>query len=160
MSTEIRPVYEPFKVRYYPRLPYNGKNRQRVIPLIQQPYEPGGEIQCYICLKYLNCLTSHVTRVHGVSCRDYRQRYPGAPLHAPSSLKKRSFTYGLTRGWYTCRYCHGRFKKCSTGKHRQGSTPTFCCAEHYHAWWSQELSRRHKQEYAHGIRGWQLRSRG
>lgn len=123
------------RVSYYPRL----RKRTRTVPLVQQERDRGGALECRYCGKYLNCLTSHLPRIHGISCVQYRLQFPGEALHAASSLAQRSATHRLRYGHVTCRYCKKIFfyRSQRHEKHRQGTKPKFCSPRCHFDWRSQ-----------------------
>lgn len=62
---------------------------------IQVQHEPGcgepvsisagdGKVECLICHARYKSLSAHL-RLHGWNQRDYRQRFPGAPIHVPGA---------------------------------------------------------------------------
>ena len=110
---------------YYPRL----RKRTRTLPIVQQERDLGGALECRLCGKFMNCMTSHLPRVHGLSCTDYRLQFGShLAVHSKESLAKRSATHQLRYGLFSCQWCGitGFLRSQKWQLHRQGKRPKFC----------------------------------
>lgn len=106
---------EGIKISLRPRL--KGRGRTIAMRVRARAEETLDGAECRICLRKMTQLTSHITRVHGMSCAEYRDKYGAdAPLMDRDHLTQWVATSTATarlrheRNTGTCARCGNDFQ--------------------------------------------------